>query len=150
MTWSNIATIDTNENWQYSPIFSEKIVRLRHTSNNNLYSRGLVAQSFNNSNQLELFNVKRIYPFYGDDIIICIPILELNQRLVIKGETKYKPSSFWKIAIDVWQGEFNLNPDINQLNQSLENIENNINQNRNDTENFQQNNLLNINNGFWQ
>lgn len=150
MSWSNIAVIDTNENWQYSPTFSEKIVRLRHSSNHNLYSRGLIAQSFNDSNQLELFNVKRIYPFYGNDIIVCIPILELPQRLVIKGETKYKPNSFWKIAVDVWQGDFNLNPDINQLNQSSSNIENNINQTDNSTEDLQSSNLFNLNNGFWQ
>ncbi len=110
MNWVNFAAINTNENWQYTPEFSGEIIRLRHSVSGEFpYGAvGLIAQSFNYSEQLELYNVKKIFPFYGDDIITVVNPFGGNQRLVVRGQTKYQTNISWVIYLDLWLGESNL------------------------------------------
>ncbi len=113
MTWNNFVTINTSKDWQYTPFFDGKIVRLRHSVINGQFPygvNGLIAQSFNDE-ELELYDVRKIYPFYGNDIIVVESPLVTNQKLAIKGQSRYQTFVNWIIYVDVWQGESNLSSD---------------------------------------
>lgn len=123
MNWVNFSGINSSNEWQYTPEFSGEIVRLRHLISQELpYGAvGLIAQNFNNADNLELHNVKKIFPFYGNDILTVINPFKSSQRLAIRGQTKYKTSISWTILVDVWQGESSLinSESLNFINQQL-------------------------------
>lgn len=107
MTWSNIAVIASNKNWQLSPQFTGEVIRLRHfVSGDFPYgAKGLIAQNFNDNANLELYNARSIFPFYGNDIISVLNPFKGEQRIAIRGQTKYETLISWIIYIDVWTGE---------------------------------------------
>lgn len=122
MSWLNIAAINTTNNWQFTSEFSQEIIRLRHSITDEFPygAKGLIAQSFQTEN-LELMNVKTIYPFYGNDIFYVENPFDLPQRLAIRGQTKYQTAIVWTVYLDVWNGATNL------IKNRLESLENTIN-----------------------
>ena len=109
MSWVNIAAINTNNSWQLTNEFSQELIRLRHSLTDEFPygAKGLIAQSFQ-TESLELFNIKAIYPFYGDDIFYLENPFVNPQRLAIRGQTKYQTAIIWTIYLDVWDGTSNL------------------------------------------
>ena len=122
MSWNNIAAINSSENWQLSPQFTGEIIRLRHSVGGDFPygAKGLIAQSFNDNGNLELYNVRSIFPFYGDDIVLVSNPFGGEQRIAIRGQTRYRTLISWLIYIDVWTGDSSL------LSTSLEDLKTKI------------------------
>lgn len=109
MSWVNLTSIVLQNQWQLSGEFEGQIIRLRHTVPENInFSSGLVAQSFDLDSNLELYNVKKIYPFNGDDVIEVLNPFQGKQRIAIKGSNRSRTPQTWRVSIDVWTGKTNL------------------------------------------
>ena len=119
MSWINLTAINTSKSWQFSPEFSGEIIRLRHQVSGEFPygARGLFAQNFDFQDELELLGVKKIFPFYGDDIFVVNNPFLLPQRIAIRGQTKYETAISWLIYIDYWDGDNRL------LSSQLEKLE---------------------------
>jgi hypothetical protein len=129
MTWINLGVIDANKNWQYSPEFSGEIIRLRHELSGQLPygANGLIAQTISFDEQLELYNVRKIYPFYGNDIFVVTSPFSGNQRLLIRGQVKYTTGISWIIYLDLWTGESNFSQSrISQIEDRISSINNSL------------------------
>ena len=122
MTWINVTSIKLQKEWQVSGEFEGQIIRLRHSVPENInFSYGLVAQSFGLNNNLELHNVKKIYPFNGDDILTVPNPFTGKQRIAIKGTNRYNTPQNWIVSIDVWTGADNVSTSqVQQIKQVVE------------------------------
>ena len=106
-------------------------VRIRHllgTAQDDLpYGfTGLLAQAFDFENTVELYNIRKLYPFNQEDIFPVInPLTGRSRRLGIRGQKRYQTKINWRVVIDVWSGSEL--PDLNSINQSLADIQQQIN-----------------------
>ncbi len=124
MVWTNVALINTKEGWQYTQPFVGDYVRIRHllgVAQDDLpYGfTGLLAQAFDFENTVELYNIRKLYPFNQEDIFSVInPFPDQSRRLGIRGQKRYQTKINWRVVIDVWSGSEL--PDLNSINQSLD------------------------------
>ena len=65
---------------------------------------GLVGQAFNFPDDIERFNIRKLFPYNEEDIFSVInPFPERPRRLAIRGQRKYQTPINWRVVIDVWQ-----------------------------------------------
>lgn len=107
MNWTNIGTITTTKDWQFTELFTGNYIRLRHSFSVPRVDlpwgfRGLIAQAFNYPNDIELLDVRKIYPQnYHDIYCVANPWVNYPRRLAIRGQKRYSTSINWNIEIDV-------------------------------------------------
>lgn len=123
MSWTNVGLVSTTDDWQYTQPFVGDYVRIRHllgAAQDDLpYGfTGLLAQAFDFENTVELYNIRKLYPFNQEDIFPVInPLTGRSRRLGIRGQKRYQTKINWRVVIDVWSGSEL--PDLNSINQSL-------------------------------
>ena len=123
MSWTNVGLVSTTDDWQYTQPFVGDYVRIRHllgvTQDDLPYGfTGLLAQAFDFENTVELYNIRKLYPFNQEDIFPVInPLTGRSRRLGIRGQKRYQTKINWRVVIDVWSGSEL--PDLNSINQSL-------------------------------
>ncbi|MEL7406331.1 MAG: hypothetical protein AAFN00_05135 [Cyanobacteria bacterium J06558_2] len=111
MSWNNLALIVTNRDWQYTQSFVGNYIRVRHilgSSRDNLpYGfTGLFAQAFDLEGDLELFDIRRLYPSQMIDVFeVTNPFPNRPRRLAFRGQTKYQTAISWQVSIDFWTGQ---------------------------------------------
>ena len=130
MTWTSVGLISTTDDWQYTQSFVGDYVRIRHllgAAQDDLpYGfTGLLAQAFDFENTVELYNIRKLYPFNQEDIFPVInPLTGRARRLGIRGQKRYQTKINWRVVIDVWSGSEL--PDLNSINQSLTDLQQQI------------------------
>ena len=131
MSWTSVGLISTTDDWQYTQSFVGDYVRIRHllgAAQDDLpYGfTGLLAQAFDFENTVELYNIRKLYPFNQEDIFPVInPFPGRARRLGIRGQKRYQTKINWRVVIDVWSGSEL--PDLNSINQSLTDLQQQIN-----------------------
>ena len=131
MSWTSVGLITTTDDWQYTQSFVGDYVRIRHllgAAQDDLpYGfTGLLAQAFDFENTVELYNIRKLYPFNQEDIFPAInPFPGRSRRLGIRGQKRYQTKINWRVVIDVWSGSEL--PDLNSINQSLTDLQQQIN-----------------------
>ncbi len=123
MSWTSVGLITTTDDWQYTQSFVGDYIRIRHllgAAQDDLpYGfTGLFAQAFDFENTVELYNIRKLYPFNQEDIFPVInPFPGRPRRLGIRGQKRYQTKINWRVVIDVWSGSEL--PDLNSINQQL-------------------------------
>jgi hypothetical protein len=123
MSWTSVGLISTTDDWQYTQPFVGDYIRIRHllgAAQDDLpYGfTGLIAQAFNFENTVELYNIRKLYPFNQEDIFPVInPFPSQSRRLGIRGQKRYQTKINWRVVIDVWSGSEL--PNLNSLQQQL-------------------------------
>ncbi len=130
MTWTSVGLISTTDDWQYTQPFVGDYIRIRHllgAAQDDLpYGfTGLLAQAFDFENTVELYNIRKLYPFNQEDIFPVInPLTSRSRRLGIRGQKRYQTKINWRVVIDVWsRSEL---PDLSTINQSLTDLQQQI------------------------
>lgn len=127
MSWNSISLIVTNTEWQYTEAFEGDYVRIRHLLGANQDDlpygfTGLIAQAFDFANSVELYNIRKLYPFNQEDVLEFInPLPTEPRRLAVRGQRKYQTKINWRVQIEVWTGS--TKPDFERVNQRLDVIE---------------------------
>ena len=130
MTWTSVGLISTTDDWQYTQPFVGDYIRIRHllgAAQDDLpYGfTGLLAQAFDFENTVELYNIRKLYPFNQEDIFPVInPLTSRSRRLGIRGQKRYQTKINWRVVIDVWSGSEL--PDLSTINQSLTDLQQQI------------------------
>lgn len=130
MSWNSIALIVTNTEWQYTEAFEGDYIRVRHllgaaTDDLPFGFTGLYAQAFDFANTVELYAIRKLYPFNAEDILELInPLPTEPRRLAIRGQRKYQTKINWRVQIEVWTGS--TKPDFDEVNNRLTVIESKV------------------------
>ena len=110
MTWRNVGFLSTAEFWVYTVPFIGDYVRIAHNFNvapeDLPYGfTGLIAQAYDFDGNVELYNVRKLYPFNENDIFPIInPFPDRPRKIAIRGQRRYETPIKWGVSIDVWEG----------------------------------------------
>lgn len=110
MGWQTLGQFQLTRDWQVSEPVVGRFFRVRHTVSPLLYHRGLIAQAFNGSQGIELFDTQKVFAKEEADIYEFNRPQGLadlaNRRLAFRRYDNY--SNPWTVEIEVLEGSENV------------------------------------------
>lgn len=106
MGWTEAGFISTSRDWAFTPPLAGSEFRIRHFLSAwplPFGFRGLIAQADISRSQVELFEIRRLYPAIEHQVIrFEAPAAFGDRAIAIRGQRRYYAAANWQVAIDVW------------------------------------------------